>query len=90
MSKRYAIRAHRYCERGVTEICQCDSSPQAIVAAVKQRRITIGFTPKGHPIRICEFERVHIVENGASPSFEHPLEENAENVGTVKGTKYRD
>jgi hypothetical protein len=85
MTKRFSIRAHRYCERGVTEICQCNSSPEAIVAAVRQRRITIGFTPKGHPIRINEFERVHIVENGASPSFAQPREENAGNAGTTRG-----
>jgi hypothetical protein len=91
MSKRYSIRAHRYCERGVTEICQCGSNPQEIVAAIRRRRITIGFTPKGHPIRINEFERIHIIDHGelplAAPSFAQPREETAGNAGTVEGIK---
>jgi hypothetical protein len=78
--KRYSICAHRYCERGVTEICQCSSNPQAIVAAIRQRRITIGLTPEGRPIRINEFERIHIVER-----FAQPREGTAGNAGTVEG-----
>jgi hypothetical protein len=69
MSKHYSIRGHRYGERGITEICQCGSNPQEIVAAIKAQRISIGFTPKGAPIRISKFDLVHIVENDASPSF---------------------
>jgi hypothetical protein len=86
--KRFSICGQRYGERGITEIAQCDTSPQAIAAAAKTQCISIGCTRGGAPIRISKYDRVHIVENDGPLSFAaNAREETAGNAGTTEGIK---
>jgi hypothetical protein len=60
--KRYSILARRYGTTRTAEICQCDTNPQAIVAAAKEQRVCLG-QRGGRPVWVQKFERVHFIDN---------------------------
>jgi hypothetical protein len=59
--KRYSIMARPFEQSYEVEVCQCDSNPEAIVTATRQKIIKVMGKPR--PAYVAQYEHVYIREN---------------------------
>jgi hypothetical protein len=55
--KRYSIMARGYQHVSEVELCQCDTNPEAIVAAAQQKRLRIRLNPGGRKVSVPKYEQ---------------------------------
>jgi hypothetical protein len=61
--KRYSIMARGRHSDHEVELCQCDSNPQAVVAAAQAKTILIRGKSGGRKIRVAMYGHVYAVDN---------------------------
>jgi hypothetical protein len=50
----------------VRDICWCNTHPQAIVAALKQKRCFLGTGPDGRIVNIGMYDHIEIIDNNSA------------------------
>jgi hypothetical protein len=61
--KRYSIKVRQHGLDYETELCQCDSNPEAIVEGAQQKKIKWG--AGGRKIYVAKYEHVYFVDHEA-------------------------
>jgi hypothetical protein len=64
--KRFSIMARPFEQDHDVEVCQCDSNPEAIVAATRLKTIKIVGKPR--PVYVAQYEHVYVKDNAEASS----------------------
>jgi hypothetical protein len=85
--KRFVIKGRQYGATQVRDICWCDTNPEPIVQALKNKRCLIGVTLDGREVRIGRYDQIEIVDNSAADTADElrARGETAGHAGTAEG-----